>query len=340
MTAGTRLQESPAPVTIQPPAARGWLLGPWLDALLVANVAWPLLLLVQLGDGFSGHAGLAFWQLYFITTPHRWITLALVFLDRERLGERWPAFLAVAGAIIAVCVGVRLGTGTLTCLLAIDYVWNAWHFAAQHHGIYRIYGRLSEPSRMSGLFVEKWSLRLFLLYVILRVAGATWSYPALESWLMTIDWIVIVVPLGLVLYDLARTGSNSRGRTLYLISVCTLFLAMLWAVHTSRPRLVLSLATASALFHAIEYLTLVGWSVARRHGALGDRMGILGYLAPRWALALAIFLLILGSSGWLLDQHLLQPWLLVNVIVAFLHYAYDGMIWRSRPSGGTSHVAA
>lgn len=157
---------------------------------------------------------------------------------------------------------------------------------------------------------------------------------------MTIDWIVIVVPLGLVLYDLARTGSNSRGRTLYLISVCTLFLAMLWAVHTSRPRLVLSLATASALFHAIEYLTLVGWSVARRHGALGDRMGILGYLAPRWALALAIFLLILGSSGWLLDQHLLQPWLLVNVIVAFLHYAYDGMIWRSRPSAGTSHVAA
>ena len=207
MTAVRAPIESPA-ARRDASAARGWLLGPWLDALLVANVAWPLLLLVQVGDGFSGQAGLQFWQLYFITTPHRWITLALVFLDRERLGERWPAFLSVAGAVIAVCLGVRLGTGTLTCLLAIDYVWNAWHFAAQHHGIYRIYGRLSEPSRTSGLFVEKWSLRLFLLYVILRVAGATWSYAALESWLTTIDWIVIVVPFGLVFYDLARTGSN------------------------------------------------------------------------------------------------------------------------------------
>jgi hypothetical protein len=340
MTAGTRLHVSPSPVTIQPPAARGWLLGPWLDALLVANVAWPLLLLVQFGDGFSGQAGLQFWQLYFISTPHRWITLALVFLDRERLGERRAAFLAVAGAVIAICLGVRLGTGTLTCLLAIDYVWNAWHFAAQHHGIYRIYGRLSELARTQGLLVEKWSLRLFLLYVILRVAGATWSYPELESWLMTIDWLVIVVPIGLVIADLVSTHRGSLGRSLYLMSVCALFLAMLWAVHTSRPRLVLSLATASALFHAIEYLTLVGWSVARRHGTLGDRMGILGYLAPRWAIALAIFLVILGSSGWLFDQHLLQPWLFLNVIVAFLHYAYDGMIWRGRPVGGNSYAKA
>lgn len=332
--------QSSAAAPIKSAAPSGWLLSPWLDALLVANVAWPLLLLVQWSDGFSGHAGVAFWQLYFITTPHRWITLALVFLDRDRLSQRWPAFLAVAAAVVVVCLGVRLSTGTLTCLLAIDYVWNAWHFAAQHHGIYRIYGRLSEPTRTSHLFAEKWSLRLFLLYVILRVAGATWSYVALESWLMKIDWIVVAVPIGLVFYDLARGGSQSRGRTLYLVSVCTLFLAMLWAVHTSRPRLVLSLATASALFHAIEYLTLVGWSVARRHGTLGDRMGLLGYLAPRWAIALALFLIILGSSGWLLDQHLLQPWLLVNVIVAFLHYAYDGMIWRGRPAGGTTHAAA
>jgi hypothetical protein len=336
MSAGTRPAPTHRPLAASSPApARsGWLISPWIDALLVANVAWPLLLLVQWNDGFGGHAGVSFWQLYFITTPHRWITLALVFLDRERLSQRWPAFVAVAGVVVAVCLGVRMSTGTLTCLLAIDYVWNAWHFAAQHHGIY---GRLSEPTRTSFLIVEKWSLRLFLLYVILRVAGATWSYAAVESWLLTIDWMVVAIPIGLVLFDLARGESHSRGRSLYLVSVCTLFLAMLWAVHTSQPRLVLSLATASALFHAIEYLTLVGWSVARRHGTLGDRMGLLGYLAPRWAIALAMFMVILGSSGWLLDQHLLKPWLLVNVIVAFLHYAYDGMIWRGPGTVGAAH---
>ncbi len=350
-------------------SARGWLLGPWLDTLFLANVAWPLVLLAPVGEGFVGHTGLAFWQVYFITTPHRWITLPLVFLDRERFRARRRAFLGVAAVIGALCLGVRATTGTLTCLLAIDYVWNAWHFASQHHGVYRIYGRLSEPERVAGLRLEKVLLRAFLLYVILRVAGATWSHATLEEWLRRCDWAVAVVPLGLIAWDALRVGlpadawrngdhrngtgrasgtlaeggigtaSGARdggpgawvGRMTYLISVSAMYLALLWAVHARQPALVLSLATASALFHAIEYLTLVGWSVQQRSAAAGDRMGLLGYLAPRWGLTLGVFLVVLGGGGWLMDQHLLETWLLVNAIVAFLHYAYDGMIWR-RPA--------
>jgi hypothetical protein len=325
------LNPSPTKKTSTSPAVEpgGWLVGPWFDALLIANVAWPLLLAAQHGEGFAGAGGLSFWQLYFVTTPHRWITLALVFLDRERFGERRLAFLGVAAAAIAVCIGVRLSTGTLTCLLAIDYIWNAWHFASQHHGIYRIYGRLSEPGRTTGLTLEKWSLRLFLLYAILRIALATWPEGAWDPWLGAGDWIAAATAAGLVCADIAR-GRNRGGRTLYLVSVCGLYLTALWAVHTRRLGLVLSLATASALFHAIEYLSLVAWSVRRQHAARGSAMGLLGYLAPRWGLALGAFALILGSAGWLLDQGWLQNWLLVNVIVAFCHYAYDGMIWRQR----------
>src|SRR3954469_1832453 len=83
------------------PSANPWLFAPWLDCLFVANLAWPLLLLLQIGDGFNGREGLQFWQIYFVTTPHRWITLALVFLDRDRLRERKSAFFALAAASIA-----------------------------------------------------------------------------------------------------------------------------------------------------------------------------------------------------------------------------------------------
>ena len=38
----------------------------------------------------------------------------------------------------------------------------------------------------------------------------------------------------------------------------------------------------------------------------------------------------LGAGGWLMDQRWLEVWLTLNVIVAFLHYAYDGVIWRRR----------
>jgi hypothetical protein len=311
-------------------AARGWLVGPWFDALLIANVAWPLFLLAQVGDGFSGRAGLQFWQVYFVTTPHRWITLALVFLDRERFGQRRWTFLGLAACAIALCLGVRLTTGTLTCLLTIDYIWNAWHFAAQHHGIYRIYGRRCDPDRTRGLFVEKWAMRLFLLYVILRVALATWPYPTVERFLGWFDWLALAVPAWLLVQDIARGQALWSGQMVYLLSVCGLYVSMLTAVHLQLPALALALTLASALFHAIEYLSLVGWSVQQRHAAAGDRMGLLGYLAPRWAMALGVSVLILGSGGWMLDQHFLRPWLTVNIVVAFLHYAYDGLIWRQR----------
>jgi hypothetical protein len=322
---------APVPADAKP-AARGWLVGPWFDALLIANLAWPLLILWQMGDGLGGREGLQFWQVYYITTPHRWSTLLLVFLDRERFQQRQTTFLWIAGTVVLVCLGVRMTTGALTCLMAIDYVWNAWHFAAQHHGIYRIYGRMEEPQRTRGLTWEKWVLRGFLLYVILRVAGATWSDATWNERLRACDWVVAIVPVVLVVYGLMMARGRFSGGLLYLLSVIALYSALLWAVHERRVGLVLSLATASALFHALEYLSLVSWSVRQRHAARGDKMGILGYLVPRWGIVLAVFVVILGAGGWLMDQEpgLLELWLLLNIIVAFLHYAYDGLIWRRR----------
>jgi hypothetical protein len=325
-------EQRPAVVRTGRHTAQGWLVGPWFDLIFIANLAWPLVLLAQVGETFSGHTGLQFWQLYYITTPHRWITLLIVFADRERFRQRRLAFVALAAVIATACVAVRLSTGALTCLLAIDYVWNAWHFASQHHGIYRIYGRLGEIKPAAGLAMEKWSMRAFLLYVILRVASATWSDSSWDDVLRTCDWFAAIVPACLIVRNLFRSGSSALGRITYLLSVSCLYLSLLWAVHTHRPGLVLTLATASALFHAIEYLALVTWSVRARHTALADKMGLMGYLVPRWGIALAVFILILGAGGWFMDTRFIEVWLLINVIVAFLHYAYDGLIWRRRPA--------
>lgn len=322
----------------RPARRRRWLIGPWFDLLLVANVAWPLLVLIQWRDGFDGRAGLQFWQVYYVTTPHRWATLALVFLDRERFGERKAAFLAIAAGVVGACVGVRLATGTLTCLLAIDYVWNAWHFAAQHHGIYRIYGRLEDSTPPRRGVWEKWSLRAFLLYVILRVALAAWSDADWEERLQTLDWLAAAIPFGLLANHAARARRGAWGSTIYLTSVSALYLSLLWAVHSRRPALALSLTTASALFHAVEYLAVVSWSVRSRSAAAAGRLGLLGYLAPHWGFTLGVFIIVLGAGGWLLEQHGINAWLLLNVIAAFLHYAYDGLIWRQRP--GSQPVAA
>jgi hypothetical protein len=32
----------------------------------------------------------------------------------------------------------------------------------------------------------------------------------------------------------------------------------------------------------------------------------------------------------MIEHRFLETWLLINIIVAFLHYSYDGLIWKYR----------
>lgn len=334
-----------------------WLVGPWFDALFLANVFWPLVLTVQWWGGSDAEQGVTFWQVYFVTTPHRWITLILVFCDGERMRQSARVYALIALAAAAIVLTVRFSTGALTCLLTIDYIWNAWHFAAQHHGVYRIYGRLAEPDRTRGLLSEKIGMRAFLLYVTLRIAGGTWSNAPLDAALSIADYVVLAIPASLLFREITTFTNTARGRSLYLVSVMTLYVALLWSVHLQLPGRVLQLATAAALFHATEYLAIVTWAVNRKHGPraalldgrsgagqLGkgssrpsssgtDRLTFFAAILPRWGLALGMFALILGLGHWMADRHWLQGWLLLNTIAAFLHYTYDAMIWKTRRPG-------
>lgn len=312
-----------------------WLVDPVFDLLFLANVTWPLVFLLEYWGGFEARDGIRFWQVYFVTTPHRWITLALVFFDGERMREHGTLYGTIALVAAAFCLTVNFTTGTLTCLMAVDYVWNAWHFAAQHHGVYRIYGSRCEPQRVRGLRLEKVAMRTFLLYTTLRIAGGRpWSDPAWnsawESALHYIDYVMFVIPAAMVVRE-AWTFERARwGRAVYLASVFTLYGALLTSVHLHNVALTFLLTTASALFHATEYLAIVTWAVHRKHGRGTDRATLFAALVPRWGLALGLFAVILGLGGWMMEQNLMQTWLLLNTIAAFLHYTYDAMIWKVR----------
>src|SRR4051812_32206344 len=74
--------ESPrTPAAPAAPAQKGFLFGPWIDLLAVANLFWPVLVLALLLGGPSVHQTVGFWTVYLLLTPHRWITLVLVFFD-------------------------------------------------------------------------------------------------------------------------------------------------------------------------------------------------------------------------------------------------------------------
>jgi len=321
------------------------LFSPAADLLLVANVGWPLLLFIDLVGDLPTHESLLFWQVFFITTPHRWVTLAVVLRDRQRRVRQSAAVGAIAAGAFLVPAAVFLGSGSLLCLGVIDHAWNAWHFASQHHGVLRLYQRRAGARIGSGMIsVEKWTFRLMLLYVIARVAGLGWKvgpFPGTEV-LQRFDPVVLVPAAVLLAREWLRwwrravTSQTSRypAAAIYLTSVISLFLALLAAAHAEQRKLILALSLASAVFHATEYFAVVHWSstLGSSRQAAAQRPAAVSASFTNGCLQLAAFALIIGLGNYVVSRGFFEVWVAVNLAVAFCHYGFDGIIWRSRPS--------
>ncbi|HEY4309594.1 MAG TPA: hypothetical protein VGN12_09115 [Pirellulales bacterium] len=305
-----------------------WIVSPAFDLLFLANAWW----LAALLPGFLSTERtphIEFWQIYFLTTPHRWITLFLVATDPDRRAGRRGLFLAIAVVMaVAVCT-VRLTTGGFLCLFLVDYLWNSWHFAAQHAGILRMYARKTEWGHPR---LETWALRTLVCYTSLRLAGWStgWSegWPSAQFGLTALDVAVTIPTLLLLTIELVHAPQRRPGKVAYLVSVATLYMSLLAAVSLGGTTLVLSLTAAAAAFHAIEYMAVVT-HYAQRRREQGTR-GLFSSMARSWAMILASYVVLFGLLARWADTFVHEFWLGINLWAAGLHYAYDGLIWKLR----------
>jgi hypothetical protein len=312
------------------PAERGWIVSPAFDLLFLANLGWFLLLAP--GVATRTDTPVEFWQVYFLTLPHRWMTLVLVVADRDRR-EGQARKLQLVGVLAALLVvGAYLGTGAFLCVAMIDYVWNAWHFGSQHAGVLRIYGK-----KVGGgsAWLERHGVRFFVAYGALRAAG--WTTGAIEAdasllpWLRALDLTVLLIPAALLVTNLVGATRNRVGKLAYLVSLCALYTGFILSIRAGSPRLVLAFAGAGALFHAVEYLAIVTHYAWRREAVGSD--GPFRAMARYWLLFLAAYLVLLGAAGAFLsrsDSGVAVAWQGLNLWASMVHYAYDGMIWKLR----------
>lgn len=336
------VNSSPATPPTSPPA--GWVVSPAFDLLFLANVLWPLLLLpVLLGaDDFvraDGHLQTEFWAVYFIITPHRWMTLFLVAADPDRRDGRTALFAAFAVAFAVLVFGVWALTEALTCLAVADYIWNSWHFGSQHHGVLRMYARKSGGGPD---WLERYGLRLFVVYTLLRTAG--WSTGWVEAdtaskwWMNAVDLSFLAIPAALLAANLAGATRTRLPKLLYLGSLLALYGGLLLSLRSDWANGVFVFTAASSLFHSVEYLAVVS-HYARRRTEVGSD-GLFRQVAKRWVAVLAVYAVILGSIGvWAGEAGgpMTRLWLAVNLWAAFLHYTYDGYIWKlRRPATATA----
>jgi hypothetical protein len=295
--------------------------------LFLANIGWPLLLIPGLSQADTA---IDFWQVYFISLPHRWVTLVLVVADADRREGRGRLLAVVAILSAVLVVGAYLGTGAFICLALADYLWNAWHFGSQHGGVLRMYAR-----KVGGGFawLERWGVRGMVVYAAVRAASWSVGWAAIPSlsWLPTADLAVLAIPAVLILANLFGMTRDRGGKLAYLGSVCLLYSGLILAVWSGRSGLVLALAAAGSLFHAIEYLAVVTHYAHRRRTVGTD--GLFRTLAEYWLLFLACYVLVIGSVGAMMahpESGLVVAWQGLNLWASFVHYVYDGMIWKLR----------
>jgi hypothetical protein len=343
---------APSAAAIKP--AKTWLVGPWFDLVFLANLAWPVAVLLYFLRPIDdqGPDVLSFFQVYFLSTPHRWITLVLVFCDSDRFWKEPAKFGGLAVALmtlglvlvgvaaflpeIAGLIGVSVGamTSSLVLLMMLDYIWNAWHFAAQHAGIARIYGRTTRPEQsLPDAEFEKTALRTLVLWVFFRfavhmasvsqyAAGVEWLRP----WLGFVDPFALILPAILIFREVKAFRAQCLGRLCYICSVVAVYSAQLLAIRLESTTWMMGFFFAGAVFHAVEYLAICNWSVQKR------TTGIWQYQIMRTGLALGVFMALIGAVNYLVNAQSVYAWYLLTLLVSLLHYAYDGIIWRAKPA--------
>jgi hypothetical protein len=334
------------------PAAKSekrWLVSSWFDLVFVANLGWPIAVVLYMWRSLestpTGSPGeldaLVLFQVYFLSTPHRWITLVLVFCDSDRFWKEPAKFggltlglLGLGVALVAVAGFVPHAANSLMLLMMLDYVWNAWHFAAQHAGISRIYGRITRPEQtITHAEFEKMALRTLVLWVFFRFAvhmAIRSEYGAGLEWLGAVlpwlDPLALVPALILLVREAPALSAKTLGRFLYIGSVISIYAAQLVAIHFENTAWMVGLFFAGAVFHATEYLAICNWSVQKR------TTGIWQYQVTRTGLAVFVFMAVLGAANFFINEQSVYAWQLMTLLVSLLHYAYDGIIWKAKPA--------
>jgi len=322
-------------------AVKSWLVGPWFDLFFLANLTWPIAVLMALWRPLDEANPVSLFQVYFLSTPHRWITLVLVFCDSERFWKEPAKFGGLALALIGLGLGlvavagfVPYAASSLMLLMMLDYIWNAWHFAAQHAGISRIYGRVTRPEQtLPDAEFEKMAIRTLVLWVFVRLAihmALATEYASsvawLAPWLPWLDPVMVLPSVILLIREITVFRPQTLGRLMYMSSVIAIYSAQLLAIHLESLTWMVAFFFAGAIFHAVEYLAICNWSVQKR------TTGIWHYQITRTGLAVIVFMAVLGAANYFVNAQSVYAWQLMTLLVSLLHYGFDGIIWRAKPA--------
>lgn len=323
-----------------------WIVSPSFDFFLL--IFAPLVTLPIIAGVYFRIPVLAIGAAIALAFSHYASTLSFYFWkeNREYQRTRWMAFF-LGPALITVVYLMAIGFAVPYIVQVILFAWNTFHVARQNNGILAIYRARAgvrspdqKPAAHNAIVAVSAFLALWNINTHEEFMGFFgWFTDHDPSWIIKIVAFVIAAYFvgRLVLALLRRPEPIGIPEGLFLLSSFVFFWPYLFIKSSLIATLVMLLP------HYVQYLALV-WLLHRRKFGTSNSKETSGEPAPvpialRLMSGNLLYLVpVLFAVGWavhLVREHLMSTgremdFEVFYLLVAFLHYYVDGLVWSFR----------
>ena len=334
------------------PKLNRWIINPYSDALFfIATPVISLCLLLMANQYYSSEK-IALFVLAFFAVGHHLPGLMRAYGETD-LFARYKVRFIVSPIVIASFVGWSVYNGHLGFFILLA-VWDMWHFFMQHYGFMRIYDlKRHRPSRL-GSRLDWWVTATWFAFIIadsphylINFLERCHRYGfGLYTWIDPLDFLVIrdlifyaaVLVSVIYLVNIVLEYRNGVPIVIPKLAISITTFSTVYVAYIVLEDVILGYAI-TALAHDVQYFAIV-WiynnGVLKRSKRAGKRFFRFLFNDGRLRIVGFYILLILGYGGIEATARATQNFVvydIVKVIIAtsaFLHYYYDGFIWKLR----------
>lgn len=310
-----------------------WIKNPTTD-LIFFGYGWILIFLSLLL--FKHYEALIIIIVLLFNYVHRHLTFALVYGEKEEFNKRKEVYILLP-LVAALVTFISLYFKFFHILLTISVLWTMYHSITQKYGITRIYSR---KAGYGEAWMEKGVLYSWFFYLIfallVKEEDTVFKYQAGQvllnlvgdnlNILTTISYFLLAVAAGFTISyainEIRNFDKISLAKNLYVLSVLFLYSIFYYSIIVGY--------IVFGFSHAIEYIAFVNIFVNSKYKKKQDSDSILAKASKKLWLYSLLFsgvVVVLSLIGMKFNENAL---LIYIVGSSFLHFIYDGLIWKVR----------
>jgi hypothetical protein len=277
--------------------------------------------------------------VFMVNYVHRHLTFALVYGDREEFESRKTAYL-VLPLFMAIITAGFVYFSVFAVLLTLSVMWTMYHSVAQKYGLTRIYSR---KAGYGASWLDRAVIFSWFAYLIFALAdkendtlhnfsaGQTiLEYIGDYAGLMgTVSYVILAVALFFtIIYIATEYGNRHRisiPKNLYVFSVLLLYSIFLYDLVVGY--------IVFAFSHGIEYIAFVNMYIKKKYRQRPSSRSFLAQASRKLWIYSALFSLLIISLCLIGINYDKGGFATYIVGSSFLHFLYDGWIWKLRKPG-------